>query len=147
MSLVFGASRNISFNKSNHILKFFTKGFENLPIFFLISKIYYQVLSSARGCIYTSLFITYNKMADNNGTALFHMKQISILVRTVFVKLIYLSGDLKTINCHINFLDYYLRQRSVPPVSAIICRPEFPYLIEIHLRIFMVLHGYFSLSR
>ena len=58
---------------------------------------------------------------------LFHMKQILILVRTFFVQLIYLPGDLKTINCHINWLDYYLRKRSVLlPVSAIICRPYFP---------------------
>ena len=57
---------------------------------------------------------------------LFHMKQILILVRTVFVKWIYLSGDLKTINCHINLLDYYSKERSVLPVSAIICWPDFP---------------------
>ena len=58
MSLVFCASRNVSFNDSNHILKFFTKGFENLPSsFFLIPKICYQVLSKACGCIYTLSFI------------------------------------------------------------------------------------------
>ena len=45
---------------------------------------------------------------------LFHMKQILILVRTVFVELKYLSGDLKTINYRINLLGYYLKQRSVP---------------------------------
>ena len=56
----------------------------------------------------------------------FHMKQILVLVRTVFVELIYLSGDLKTINCRFNLLGYYLKQRSVPPVNAIICRPDFP---------------------
>ena len=46
MSLVFCALRNISFNDSNHILKFFTKGFENLPssFFFLIPKTCYQVV-------------------------------------------------------------------------------------------------------
>ena len=34
---------------SNHILKFFIKGFKNLPpSFFLILKIYYQVLTSAQ---------------------------------------------------------------------------------------------------
>ena len=55
MSLVFGASRNISFNYNNHIFKLFTKGFENLlSCFFLIPKICYQVLGSARACIYTS---------------------------------------------------------------------------------------------
>ena len=53
MSLVFCASRNVSFNDDNHILKFFTEGFENLSSsFFLIPKICYQVLSSARGCIF-----------------------------------------------------------------------------------------------
>ena len=58
---------------------------------------------------------------------LFYMKQILILVRIFFVELIYLSGDLRTINCHINLLGYYhLRWRSVPPVSASICRPYFP---------------------
>ena len=31
MSLVFGASRNISFNGGNHVLKFFTESFENVP--------------------------------------------------------------------------------------------------------------------
>ena len=31
MLLVFCASRNVSFNDNNHILKFFTEGFENLP--------------------------------------------------------------------------------------------------------------------
>ena len=44
MSLVFCALGNLSFNDDNHILKFFTEGFENLPSsFFLISKICYQV--------------------------------------------------------------------------------------------------------
>ena len=52
MSLVFCASRNVSFNDDNHILKFFTEGFENLPSSFLIPKIGSQVLSSARGCIF-----------------------------------------------------------------------------------------------
>ena len=55
MSLEFGASRNVSFNEDNHILKFFTEGLENLPSsFFLIPKICYHVLGSARGFIYTS---------------------------------------------------------------------------------------------
>ena len=47
MSLVFCASRNVSFNDDNYILKFSAK-------FSLIPKICYQVLSSARGCLYTS---------------------------------------------------------------------------------------------
>ena len=55
MSLVFDPLRNVSFNDDNHILKFFTEGFENLPSnFFLIPKICYQVLGSARAYIYTS---------------------------------------------------------------------------------------------
>ena len=114
MPLVFCTSRNVSFNDDNHILKFFNEGFENLPSsFFLIPKIFYQILSSARGCIYTSrsgsfiwTFATRWKMIM---VLLFHMKQILILVRTVFVELIYLSGDLKTINYCINLSGYYLK--------------------------------------
>ena len=42
MSLVFGASKNVSFSNDNHILKFFTEGFENLPSsFFSVLKICY----------------------------------------------------------------------------------------------------------
>ena len=78
---------------------------------------------------------------------LFHMKQILILVRTVFVELIYLSGDLKTMNCRINLLAYYLKWRSVPTVSAILCRPDFRAIVGVHLRTFKVLHGYFSLGK
>ena len=55
MSLVFGSSRNVSFNDDNHILKFFTEGLENLPSsFFFNPKICYRVLGSARDCIYAS---------------------------------------------------------------------------------------------
>ena len=75
------------------------------------------------------------------------MKQILILVKTVFVELIYLSSDLKTTNGHITLLDYYLRERSVPPVSAILYRPDFPCFSTLpDLRTFIVLHGYLSLS-
>ena len=100
MSLVFYASKNISFNDDNHILKFFTEGFENLPpSFFLIPKICYQALSKARGCIYTSRsgsFIqTFTTRWQIIMALLFQMKQILILVWTVFVELIYLSGDLR----------------------------------------------------
>ena len=35
MLLVFGASRKVSFNDDNHILEFFTEGFENLLSSFL----------------------------------------------------------------------------------------------------------------
>ena len=78
MLLVFSASRNVSFNDDNHILKFFTKGFESLPSsFFLVPKVCYQVLSSARGCIFYFQFGKFhldicNKMADNSGAALPH---------------------------------------------------------------------------
>ena len=78
MSLVFCASRKISFNDDNHILKFFTEGFENLrSSFFFNPKICYQVLSSAHGCIFYFLFGKFgldirNKIADNRGTALPH---------------------------------------------------------------------------
>ena len=55
MLLVFGASRSISFNDDNHILKFFTEVLKiYCQVFFLIPKICYRVLSSARGYIYTS---------------------------------------------------------------------------------------------
>ena len=108
MSLVFCASRNVSFNDSNHILKFFTKGFENLP------------------CIYTLSFIqTFSTRWQIIMVVLLYMKQIFILVKTAFVELIHLSGDLKTINCHINLLGYF-KQRSVLSVSAIFFRPDFP---------------------
>ena len=56
---------------------------------------------------------------------LFPMKQLLILVKTVFVELIFLLDDLKTINYHMNLLDYYLRQRSFLPEGAIISRPDF----------------------
>ena len=78
MSLVFCASRNVSFNDHNHILKFFTEGFENLPSSsFLIPKVCYQVLSSARGRIIYFPFRKFhldirNKMAESSGTALPH---------------------------------------------------------------------------
>ena len=43
MLLVFRASRNVSFNDDNHILKFFIKGFKNLlSSFFLIPTICYK---------------------------------------------------------------------------------------------------------
>ena len=127
MSLVFCASRNVSFNDSNHILKFFTKGFENLPSsFFLIPKTCYQVLSKTCGCIYTLSFIqTFSTRWQIIMVLLLYMKQIFILVKTAFVELIHLSGDLKTINCHINLLGYF-KQRSVLSVSAIFFRPDFP---------------------
>ena len=82
--LVLCASRNISFNDGNHISKFITEGFENLPSsFFLISKICNKVLSSARGCIFYYPFGKFHldipiKMADNSGTALLHKTDFDI---------------------------------------------------------------------
>ena len=76
MSLVFCASRNVSFNDDNHILKFSPKVLNICrQVSFLIPKVCYQVLSSARGCIFHFLFGKFhldihNKMADNSGTAL-----------------------------------------------------------------------------
>ena len=53
MSLVFTASRNVSFSDNNHILKVSRKGFENLPSsIFSIPKICYQAMSCACDCIY-----------------------------------------------------------------------------------------------
>ena len=114
MSLVFFTSRSVSFNDSNRILKYFNEGFENLSSsFFLIPKICYQIFSSPRGCVYTSRsgsFIwTFATRWQMIMVLLFHMKQIFILVRTVFVELIYLSGDLKTINYWSNLSGYYLK--------------------------------------
>ena len=82
MSLVLCASRNVSFNGDNHILKFFTEGF-TVKFFFLIPKICYQILSSARGCIYYFPFGKFhldirNKMAHNSGTALPHKTDFGI---------------------------------------------------------------------
>ena len=65
-------------------MKFFTEGFENLPSsFFLIPKIRYQVLSSARGFIFYFPFGKFhldirNKMADNGGTARLHKIEFDI---------------------------------------------------------------------
>ena len=50
----------------------------------------------------------------------------------------------KTYHFYHHSLGYYLKQASVPLVSAIICRPESQC---VHLRTFIVLHGYFCLSK
>ena len=47
MSWVFGASWNVSFNDDNHILKFLTEGFENLPSSFFNPE---NLLSSIEQC-------------------------------------------------------------------------------------------------
>ena len=74
MLLVFSTLRNVSFSNNNHILKFSTEGFENLPtsFFFLIPNL----LSSIGQCTWLHLYIPFrkfhseihNKMADNNDT-------------------------------------------------------------------------------
>ena len=80
--LVLRASRNISFSDSNHFLKFITKGFENLPSSFsLIPKICYQLLSSARGCIYTSRSRSFIQTFTTRWQVImvllpYHMKEI-----------------------------------------------------------------------
>ena len=70
---------NVSFNDYNHILKFFTEGFENLPsIFFFNSE---NLLSSIEQCKRLHLYFSFrkfrhleirNKMGDNNASALPH---------------------------------------------------------------------------
>ena len=85
MLLVFRTLRNVSFSNNNHILKFSTEGFENLPtsFFFLIPKICYQVLSSAHGCFYTSHSGSFIQKFTTRWQIimillLFHMKHILI---------------------------------------------------------------------
>ena len=104
MSLVFCTSRNVSFNDDNHILKCFTKGFENLlSSFFFNSE---NLLSSIEQRTWVHLYFSFgkfhldmrNKVADNNGTALPHETDFDI-IKDRFFEPIYLSGDLKTINC------------------------------------------------
>ena len=80
MSLVFRASRNNVFSFGNHIFEFFTKDFENLSSsFFLFSKICCQVLSSARGCIYSfhsgSFIQTFSTRCQVIMVVPFHMKK------------------------------------------------------------------------
>ena len=64
----------------------------DLPVLEESSPLYLLYMSVVFGH-----FDIQNKMADM--VPHFYMKQILILVRSVFVELIYLSGDLKTINC------------------------------------------------
>ena len=88
MSLVFGASRNVSFSKNNHILQFFTEGFKIYSwFFFLVPKIYW-VLSSAHGCIYTSHLGSLIQTFTTRWQTVvlpFNTKQILILVKTVLL--------------------------------------------------------------
>ena len=87
-------------------------------------KIYRQVffnsenqLLSVGQCTWPHLYFPFgkfhfdiqNKMANNNDAALPHETDFDTSTKSAFVELIYLSGDLKTTNCHINLLDYYLR--------------------------------------
>ena len=60
MSLVFGASRNVSFNDDNHISKFFTEGFENLPSsFFFYSE---NLFLSIGQCMWPHLYFPLGKL-------------------------------------------------------------------------------------
>ena len=64
-------------------------------IFFLIPKIYYQVLSSARGWIFYFPFGKFhldirNKMADNSGTALPHKIDFDISKHRFFLTNIFI---------------------------------------------------------
>ena len=55
MLLVFGALKNVSFSNNNRISKFLQKVLKiSFWVSFPVQKICYQVLSSARDCIYTS---------------------------------------------------------------------------------------------
>ena len=84
MSLVFGTARNISFNDDDHILKFFTEGFENSPSSFFFNS--ENLLSSIGKCTWLHLYFLFrkfyldihNKMADSNGTALPHQTDFDI---------------------------------------------------------------------
>ena len=144
MLLVFRASRKVSFNDDNHILKFFTEGFENLPSsFFFNSK---NLLSSIEQCTWLHFFTscsgsfiqTFATRWQIKVVLLFHIKQILILARTVFVELIYLSCDLKTINCRladhsiwIKFIFKFVRLLHKAGICSacigpIICKADFP---------------------
>ena len=83
--LVFRASKNISFNDDNHILKFFIKGFENLlSSFFFNSNNLLRVFGQ---CTWLHLYFLFgkfhldihNKIADTNGTALPHETYFDII--------------------------------------------------------------------
>ena len=70
-------------NILNHILEFFTEGFENLPPSFFGSE---NLLSNIDQCTRLHLYFPFgkfhsdihNKMADNNGTALRHETDFGI---------------------------------------------------------------------
>ena len=66
MSLVFRASTNVSFSGNNHILKFFIKGFKNLPSNFFLFWISVIKYWPVHGKFHSDI---QNKMAGNNGTA------------------------------------------------------------------------------
>ena len=88
MSLMLRVSRNVSFSDNNHILKFFTKVFENLPSLVVI-KLFFNIknlLSNFELCTRLHWYFSYgkfhldihNKMAGNNGTALPHERVFDI---------------------------------------------------------------------
>ena len=129
-------------------MKFFTEGFENLlSSFFFNSE---NLLSSIGQCTWLHLHFPFgkfhldihNKTADNNGTPLPHETDFDIskdrFCRTdIFIRW---------------FEDYQLPYQFVTlPLKAEICSTMLVQLfvhalVGIHLRTFIVLHGYFSLS-
>ena len=84
MSLVFGASKNVSFNNNIHVSKLFAKGFENLPSSFFFrfrkSSIEYWAAHVAAFILRVWKFHPDidNKMADNNGFVLLHQTDFDI---------------------------------------------------------------------
>ena len=96
---------------------FSPKVFENLlSSLFWIPKICYQVLRSARGCIYTSCsgsFIqTFTTRWKVTMVLPFHMKEILILVRTVFLEFIRWFEDYQLPICQ----PYLMDQIQFPPL-------------------------------
>ena len=144
--------RNISSNDNNHILKFFTKGFENLPSsFFLNSK---NLLSSIEQCTWPHLYLLFgkfhlhihNKVADNNGTPLPHETDFDIS-----------KDHFCWIDVFIRwFEDYQLPHQFVGLLQGrdlfhlqvqLFADLTFHALVSVHLCTFIVLHGYFSLGK
>ena len=74
------------FSNDNHTLKFFTEGFENLPlsVFFSVPQICYRSSIEQSAWLYFYFLFgkfhsnTHNKMVDNNGTALPHETDFDI---------------------------------------------------------------------
>ena len=136
MSLVFYASKNISFNDDNHILKFFTEGFENLPPSFIFNS--ENLLSSIEQSTWLHLYFPFgkfhldihNKMADNNGTALPNETDFDISMdRFCWTDIfIWRSEAIWRLSrwCYVMSGVGVSARRYVPSVSAITCWSDFP---------------------